>query len=660
MRKVIIFILAFFFISGIGAASLDSLRQAFQKNRKDPELANKLARKFLESGQADSTLHYAHIALELAQSRDNHLQAGNAWYNISDFYYFQDSFRLVFSYGRKALRQYQKAKEQDEIAKVYNDFGLINMQLGELDSALFYFRKTLPLVKETGHAEGIFAVMSGLAQVHLKKGNYTDAILQYRRILEMADSVELPPNFISSAHTNLGVAMKKNGNLKMALDHYFTALKIDTTAGLEMDAAIDLSNIGGVLFALERYDEALEYFDRAYQKMEAHDMTSQMEVTLGNIASVYKSRGELEKALAYHQQALELAKMLDKKISIGIKYLNIGNIYTLMEEPDNALSYFDKALTLFRSSGSKYEIANTYLHISKANNQKKQYRQAREHGELAYQKADSINAVVLLRDAAELLSEVYYSLGNLDKALDYRLRYDAYKDSLYTQETNKLLAEMDARFNLSEQAHKINLLRKEQLLKNRTLRQQRQTIILLVSSGIILLIMIMLIWIQYRQKQRSYKNLVRKNRELIKAERAARKQELEKLETKSEQVITGEENILAGLYKLLDEQKIYLKPQISQKEVAEILETNTSYLSRVINKNFNLNFNNLINKYRVEEVQRLLSTENARVLTIEAIAKESGFHSKSAFQSAFKKFTGMTPSAYLREVRRNDNNQMQD
>ncbi|MFW6224591.1 MAG: tetratricopeptide repeat protein, partial [Bacteroidota bacterium] len=468
------------------------------------------------------------------------------------------------------------------------------------------------------------------------------------------------PNFISSAHTNLGLAMKKNGNLNMALDHYFTALRIDTTAGLEMDAAITLSNIGGVLFALQRYDEALEYFSRAYQKMETHDMTSQMEITLGNIASVYKNLGELEKALSYHKEALALAEMLDKKISIGIKNLNIGNIYTLMDQPDNALEYFEKALPLFISSGSKFEIANTYLHIAKANQQKKRFRQARIDGEVAYQKADSIEAVALLKDAAKLLSEVYYSLGNLDKALDYRRRYDTYKDSLYTEETSRLLAEMDARFNLSEQAHKIDLLRKEQLIKNRTLKQQRHTIILLATGGFILISLILIIWIQYRQKQRSYKNLMRKNHELVKAERAARKRELEKLENKSEQVITGEENILAGLLKLLDEQKVYLKQQISQKEMAEILETNTSYLSRIINKHFNLTFSNLINKYRVEEVQRLLSTEDSRLLTIEAIARECGFHSKSAFQSAFKKFTGMTPSAYLREVRRNDNEQLKD
>lgn len=633
------------------AGRLDSLKNELKKKPDNPEILNALARTFLESGQADSTWLYSQRALKAATEKGDELQQGHAYYNMSDFYYFQDSFPMVFKYGKLSLKHYKAAGNKEEIAKVYNDFGLVNMQLGRLDSGLVYFKKTLPIVKELGHAEGTFATINGIAQIYLKKADYVSAILEYRKLLEMADSVEFPPNFVSSAHTNLGVALKKNGNLEQAIKHYKMALKIDTAAGLKMDASVDLSNIGGVLFSLRKYDEALEYFNRSLKLLENTNFHSHREVVLNNIASVYKNTGQYEKALSYYQEALDIARTLGTQIKVGIKYLNIGSVNYLTKNYDQALNYYEKARPIFETSGSNYELANTYLHMAQAWQGKNSFRKAEKQGLKAFLLADSIQAVELLKQSSLLLSEVNYSTGNLDEAMKYRILFDNFKDTLFDKETNRLVSEMDARFNLSEQAHKIDLLKKDQLLKEKSLQQQRQTIIMLAIGAILLTVLLLIIWIQYREKKRSYASLVKKNKELIAAEKEARKKELNRIESKKDDAITGEESILANLYKLLDEQKIYLESKITQKEVAEILETNTAYLSKIVNKHFNMSFNNVINKYRVRETQELLASHQATIVTIEAISKQSGFHSKSAFQAAFKKFTGVTPSVYLKQIR---------
>lgn len=633
------------------AGRLDSLKNELKKKPDNPEILNALARTFLESGQADSTWLYSQRALKAATKKGDELQQGHAYYNMSDFYYFQDSFPMVFKYGKLSLKHYKTAGNKEEIAKVYNDFGLVNMQLGRLDSGLVYFKKTLPIVKELGHAEGTFATINGIAQIYLKKADYVSAIWEYRKLLEMADSVEFPPNFVSSAHTNLGVALKKNGNLEQAIRHYKMALKIDTAAGLKMDASVDLSNIGGVLFSLRKYDEALQYFNRSLKLLENTNFHSHREVVLNNIASVYKNTGQYEKALSYYQEALDIARTLGTQIKVGIKYLNIGSVNYLTKNYDQALNYYEKARPIFETSGSNYELANTYLHMAQAWQDKNSFRKAEKQGLKAFLLADSIQAVELLKQSSLLLSEVNYSTGNLDEAMKYRILFDNFKDTLFDKETNRLVSEMDARFNLSEQAHKIDLLKKDQLLKEKSLQQQRQTIIMLAIGAILLTVLLLIIWIQYREKKRSYASLVKKNKELIAAEKEARKKELNRIESKKDDAITGEESILANLYKLLDEQKIYLESKITQKEVAEILETNTAYLSKIVNKHFNMSFNNVINKYRVRETQELLASHQATIVTIEAISKQSGFHSKSAFQAAFKKFTGVTPSVYLKQIR---------
>jgi AraC-like DNA-binding protein len=69
-------------------------------------------------------------------------------------------------------------------------------------------------------------------------------------------------------------------------------------------------------------------------------------------------------------------------------------------------------------------------------------------------------------------------------------------------------------------------------------------------------------------------------------------------------------------------------------------------LSQVINDLLNYNFNDLINSYRVEEAKKMLKDEGMSNFTIASIAYECGFNTLSAFNVAFKKFTGLTPSQF--------------
>ena len=81
------------------------------------------------------------------------------------------------------------------------------------------------------------------------------------------------------------------------------------------------------------------------------------------------------------------------------------------------------------------------------------------------------------------------------------------------------------------------------------------------------------------------------------------------------------------------------------------MNTNKSYLSQVINEYFRKNFSTFVNEYRVKEASRLLLEKESENYTIEAIANSVGFKSKSAFNSAFKKFTGITPSYFVNSTK---------
>ena len=96
---------------------------------------------------------------------------------------------------------------------------------------------------------------------------------------------------------------------------------------------------------------------------------------------------------------------------------------------------------------------------------------------------------------------------------------------------------------------------------------------------------------------------------------------------------------------LLEQEKVFLKNDLTLNHISSKLEISTRNLSQIINEIFQKNFYDLINFYRVEEAKKALLT-HGKNKTILEIIYEVGFNSKSAFNTAFRKNTGLTPSEF--------------
>jgi AraC-like DNA-binding protein len=109
---------------------------------------------------------------------------------------------------------------------------------------------------------------------------------------------------------------------------------------------------------------------------------------------------------------------------------------------------------------------------------------------------------------------------------------------------------------------------------------------------------------------------------------------------------TQKQVFIQKLETLMITEKLFIIDNLSVEHVADKLGTNSKYVSQVINEYYRKNFYNFINSYRVEEAKRLLLESVNEKYSILGIARIVGFVSKSTFNSAFKRFTGMTPSEY--------------
>ena len=100
------------------------------------------------------------------------------------------------------------------------------------------------------------------------------------------------------------------------------------------------------------------------------------------------------------------------------------------------------------------------------------------------------------------------------------------------------------------------------------------------------------------------------------------------------------------LNRLMQEQKPFRDPEMNLIKLAEMMNLTPHQLSYLINHGFNENFFQYVNKFRVEMAKEMIAQGNMNNYSMLGIAFESGFNSKTAFNSTFKKITNQTPSEY--------------
>jgi AraC-like DNA-binding protein len=112
------------------------------------------------------------------------------------------------------------------------------------------------------------------------------------------------------------------------------------------------------------------------------------------------------------------------------------------------------------------------------------------------------------------------------------------------------------------------------------------------------------------------------------------------------------EKIYGNLIRFMKTNKPYLNPELNIYQLSDDLGLKKHHLSQVINEKSGMNFFDFVNTFRVEEIKRNLADPAMRNFTLLGIGLESGFNSKATFNSAFKKFTGLTPSDFQKTVKK--------
>lgn len=104
------------------------------------------------------------------------------------------------------------------------------------------------------------------------------------------------------------------------------------------------------------------------------------------------------------------------------------------------------------------------------------------------------------------------------------------------------------------------------------------------------------------------------------------------------------ERIYEKLLYVLENDRVFLMPELNLINLSRLLHTNTTYLSNIINQQLGCNFRTLLMRYRIQYACQLLDSEP---VVMPQLPARCGFSSKSAFYEAFQIIQGMNPRQYL-------------
>ena len=244
------------------------------------------------------------------------------------------------------------------------------------------------------------------------------------------------------------------------------------------------------------------------------------------------------------------------------------------------------------------------------------------------------------------LATSYQGLKKLDSANIYLEKYIAQKE---TEDVKRYEIAGEFRKREMESFHiEIETISKEKAEKEGFFRYT------IFGSVVVIILMGVVLILGYKKRkdnQKKFDNLFAKV-QAAKAPRDIINNRDNSLESQNIPAVNSEttKQILKGLEKLEKEQ-YFLHPACNAHNVAKRIKTNTTYLSKVINTEYQKNFSSYINELRINyAVVRLKQDPKFRKYTISSIAKELGYKSADSFTKYFKRDTGLLPSFYIEKL----------
>lgn len=408
---------------------------------------------------------------------------------------------LAQSYSLAVKLNYKKALGDNLFS-----LGVVELNEGNYEKALSLLDRSLKISALINYKSGIASSLNTMGNVYRMKGDFHTAIEHFQKSIvlrkETKEYVKL-----GGCYNNMGNAYRAMGDYDRALSSYYEARRLYEKYSDDIEKTnLLLLNIGTVYYDLMEYSKALSCYE---QSLKGNPPKMLEGNAYGNIGNVYRIQKKYDKAEEFFLKSLKVHGEANNKDGVCAALMDLSNNYRDLNRLEEAIQYGFKALKAAEELGDKNKICSVNISIAIIYENQKEFRKALEYAERSAKQAKEIESKEWMIGSYEVLSSVYQEFKNYEKSLEYYKLLTALKDSMFSKQKAQSIAELETRFETDKKEKVIQLLTKDNELKEKSFKEQRIIGLSLLAGLALLFILSATLYNRYRFKQKA--NLLLEN-----------------------------------------------------------------------------------------------------------------------------------------------------
>lgn len=379
----------------------------------------------------------------------------------------------AFAYGEQAVEEATLLGDSALIAQAYNDLSTVIYHRGNFEKSINYNKIALRIRKNIADTMGVASSLSKIGNCYHEMGDYETALSYFLDALEIFEHYG-HLSAIGMSADNIGSIYRIIGLPAEAIPFHRKAMTANTEAGNVRGLANATGNLALTMSYKSKSDSVFYYYYAAIRLYKQIEDNIGLSTAYNNLAVQYKARNQEDSVLTLYLKAYRLVEKMQDKASLGVYAKNLANAYQNLGDMPLAKKYYEIALRCSRETNSLPSLFGTYQAYAK----------------YLTLNGDNTNAYIYL-DSAMM-----------------------YKDSILNENTSKVVADLEKKYESEKKDAAIILLNKENALEKELI--QRQKIQLYgTGMGILLLIALSLaIYGGYKHKQKANHIITVQNEEL--------------------------------------------------------------------------------------------------------------------------------------------------
>tara|TARA_B110000091_G_scaffold172172_1_gene185372 strand:- start:11405 stop:13792 length:2388 start_codon:yes stop_codon:yes gene_type:complete len=372
-------------------------------------------------------LDYSTRALEIHKDIDDPVGFAKALLGAGIIYRHINLYEKSLEHINEAYLYYKKVNNMLGIAKTSNQMGLVYTRLRQLDQAEFFYQITIDLPKGMVEEKTLASALREMAVINLESGDLASA-MQYAKKAYITYKNKNLTSYISTTARIIGNIYRAQGNNNKAIEYYKESLSFARETGGKLYEIKSLTALAGILIGIDT-NEAITLLKRSLALSTEIDDKLHMLYAYREIRIAEKLRGRIEESLRYAEEEIALTDIIQNERNEDKLALEKAHLHSHKMEIE---------LETLREKEKRHQ-----LELEKKNNQIEIAAQARviSELELSKNKYASIALAFLLAACLAIVLLVYRSFI-ASKKRNEELDYLAARDPLTNCYNRRILFEV--------------------------------------------------------------------------------------------------------------------------------------------------------------------------------------------------------------------------